>query len=164
MNPEEFKSLLSEMAGLLWQSAAAIMPTQADAQDVVSDAVEKLWRNRERMAGQENPRGFMITVVKRTALDALRHQKRHPQVDIDVTPASAAVDEESVEKASDMALVRQLMLHLPDNQRLVLEMSVFMQLDIEEICSRTGLSTTNVRVLLSRGRKRLRKDFAKYNN
>ena len=160
MNPEEFKSLLSEMAGLLWQSAAAIMPTQADAQDVVSDAVEKLWRNRERMAGLENPRGFMITVVKRTALDALRHQ----QVDIDVTPASAAVDEESVEKASDLALVRQLMLHLPDNQRLVLEMSVFMQLDIEEICSRTGLSTTNVRVLLSRGRKRLRKDFAKYNN
>lgn len=78
MNPEEFKSLLSEMAGLLWQSAAAIMPTQADAQDVVSDAVEKLWRNRERMAGLENPRGFMITVVKRTALDALRHQKRHP--------------------------------------------------------------------------------------
>ena len=69
-----------------------------------------------------------------------------------------------MEKASDLALVRQLMLHLPDNQRLVLEMSVFMQLDIEEICSRTGLSTTNVRVLLSRGRKRLRKDFAKYNN
>lgn len=58
MNPEEFKSLLSEMAGLLWQSAAAIMPTQADAQDVVSDAVEKLWRNRERMAGLENPRGL----------------------------------------------------------------------------------------------------------
>ena len=54
-------------------NAAAIMPTQADAQDVVSDAVEKLWRNRERMAGLENPRGFMITVVKRTALDALRH-------------------------------------------------------------------------------------------
>lgn len=161
MTPSEFKDLVTEMSESLWKAAAALMPSPEEAQDVVADTVEKLWAQRKRLKEVDNVRGYAITAVRRTALDALRSRARHPQTDID--NVSLPVSDRGLEGASDLELVRNLMSKLPDNQRLVLEMTAFQQLDTDEICQRTGLSLSNVRVLLSRARKKLRESFARYN-
>lgn len=161
MTPSEFKDLLAEMSDSLWKAAAALMPSPEEAQDVVADTVEKLWAQRKRLKEVENVRGYAVTAVRRTALDALRARARHPQADID--NVALPVSDRSVDGASDLRLVQELMQTLPDNQRLVIEMTAYQQLDADEICERTGLSLANVRVLLSRGRKKLRDAFAHYN-
>ena len=83
MTPSEFKDLLAEMSESLWKAAAALMPSPEEAQDVVADTVEKLWSQRKRLKEVENVRGYAVTAVRRTALDALRARARHPQADID---------------------------------------------------------------------------------
>lgn len=160
MTSIEFKNLLSEMSESLWKTAAALMPSPEEAQDVVADTVEKLWSQRKRLKEVENVHGYVVTAVRRTALDALRYRARHPQADID--NVALPVSDRVLDGTSDLELVRKLMCKLPDNQRLVLEMTAFQQLEVNEICQRTGLSCSNVRVLLSRARKKLREDFAQY--
>lgn len=55
----------------------------------------------------------------------------------------------------------ELLKRLPENQRTVVVMSAVTGLSNSEISQATGLSAENVRVLLSRGRKKLRELFYK---
>jgi len=52
---------------------------------------------------------------------------------------------------------------LPENQRRVVMLSGIAGLSNSEIKKATGLSDDNVRVLLSRGRKKLRELFSRVN-
>ena len=78
----------------------------------------------------------------------------------DATPAADPDRmEERIDARGDLARVRDLMTRLPENQRLVLTLSAMEGLSNKEIESETGLSKENVRVLLSRGRSKLRSMF-----
>ena len=59
----------------------------------------------------------------------------------------------------DLRLVGKLLDELAPRQRTVVEMSAIRGLDNAEICEATGISDENVRVLLSRGKSRLRSLF-----
>lgn len=167
MTPSEFKRLIMACSDTMWQVAASMMQSPSDAQDVVADTVEKLWRSRSRLDEVENCCGYIVTATRRTALDALRSsQRRGPSIDIDDLPGlgddTVSNPQDNLERISELELVRDMMARLPDNQRKVIELTAFRGLDNTEVATVTGLSVENVRVLLSRGRSKLRSAYRKF--
>lgn len=85
---------------------------------------------------------------------------RYSQVDKDlpseVTPVSA------VELRENVAILREAIKLLPINERKVVLMKAINGMNSDEIAQATGFTTINVRVLLHRGRKRI-KDYLKKN-
>ena len=61
-------------------------------------------------------------------------------------------------------LVRMLIARLPRQQRMVMMLRDVKGCSYEEVERLTGLNAVNVRVLLSRARKKIREEFTKWNN
>ncbi|MDE5849321.1 MAG: RNA polymerase sigma factor, partial [Muribaculaceae bacterium] len=67
-----------------------------------------------------------------------------------------------VERREKVAILRKALKLLPENEREVVMMKAINGMSGDEIAEATGLSTTNVRVLLHRGRKRIKDYMNKY--
>jgi len=148
----------------MYATAVVIMGDGDEASDLVQEAFARLWEKRGEIPDPENPEGYCVTVVKRMSIDRLRRRKTMPQVPIEeVSPPSDTAPERTLYAADELKRLTSLMERLPASQREVLHLSAVAGMDNAEIEKATGLSSVNVRALLSRGRRQLKKLFEKEN-
>lgn len=149
----------------LYAYALTILKDESEAADCLQEAFTKLWEHRHRLDEIGNHAAYAAAIVRNTAVTMAGRQSRRassygselPEVeDISASPGV------SVEAKENAATIGKLLAMLPDNQRRVVMMSAINGLSNSEIHEATGLSDDNVRVLLSRGRKKLRDLFSKY--
>jgi RNA polymerase sigma-70 factor (ECF subfamily) len=70
----------------------------------------------------------------------------------------------STENHDTMHIVKKAMNSLPEQQRMVIQLRDIEECDFDEIAEVTGLSLNNIRVTLSRARKKIRDTLIKINN
>lgn len=144
-----------------------LLRDEDEAADCVQDALIRLWESRSRLAEIEKPEAYCLTAVKRQALDAIRRRGRMQESNVDISnidlPGSLTPHNEAVAR-DDLRLACQLIGQLAPRQREVVELSALSGYDNAEIAAATGISDENIRVLLSRGRSRLRELFRKNRN
>ncbi len=144
-----------------------LLRDEDEAADCVQDALIRLWESRSRLAEIEKPEAYCLTAVKRQALDAIRRRGRMQESNVDISnidlPGSLTPHDEAVAR-DDLRLACQLIGQLAPRQREVVELSALSGYDNAEIAAATGISDENIRVLLSRGRSRLRELFRKNRN
>ena len=81
-----------------------------------------------------------------------------------LTEAQNALPADGRDAKDDAQLVRMLIARLPQQQRMVMMLRDVKGCSYEEVERLTGLNAVNVRVLLSRARKKIREEFTKWNN
>lgn len=147
----------------LYSYAFSILGDENDAEDCLQESYTKLWENRSRLEKVENIAAYATVTVKNIALSMVTRTKmrtspfgENPPEVADSSPSPGLITEEK----EDLRIVGELLRTLPENQRKVVMMSAIGGLTNPEITEATGLSDDNVRVLLSRGRKRLRQLFS----
>lgn len=164
MTEEQFNILTVPLHDKMYACALMLLRESEAAADCVQDAMIRLWESRSRLAEIEKPEAYCITAVKRQALDVIRKRGRMPVQEIEISNIDIPgtyTPHEVVEARDDLQLACTLMNRLAPRQREVVELSALQGLDNAEICKVTGLNDENVRVLLSRGRSRLRELFRK---
>ena len=151
----------------MYACAMMLLRDEDEAADCVQDALIRLWESRSRLAEIEKPEAYCLTAVKRQALDAIRRHGRMQESNVDISnidlPGSLTPHDEAVAR-DDLRLACQLIGQLAPRQREVVELSALSGYDNAEIAAATGISDENIRVLLSRGRSRLRELFRKNRN
>lgn len=144
----------------MYATAVVIMNDRDEASDLVQEAFARLWERREAIPDPEAPEGYCVTVIRRICIDRLRRTSRIQQVPVEsLADISAADTSRRSESADTLRHISRLMHELPQNQQEVLKMSAIAGMDNAEIAQATGLSNVNVRTLLSRGRRQLKKLF-----
>ena len=151
----------------MYACAMMLLRDEDEAADWVQEALIRLWESRSRLAEIEKPEAYCLTAVKRQALDAIRRRGRMQESNVDISnidlPGSLTPHDEAVAR-DDLRLACQLIGQLAPRQREVVELSALSGYDNAEIAAATGISDENIRVLLSRGRSRLRELFRKNRN
>ncbi len=151
----------------MYACAMMLLRDEDEAADCVQDALIRLWESRSRLAEIEKPEAYCLTAVKRQALDAIRRRGRMQESNVDISnidlPGSLTPHDEAVAR-DDLRLACQLIGQLAPRQREVVELSALSGYDNAEIAAATGISDENIRVLISRGRSRLRELFRKNRN
>jgi len=164
MNDIRFKNCVMPLHKTLYAYALTILRDESDAQDCIQDAFTRLWENRDRLGKIDNIGAYAMVTVKNIALTMLSRSRNafSPYGDDppDI-PDSGASPANITEARDDVRQMARLLRELPDNQRKVITLSTMAGLSTSEIKEATGLSEDNVRVLLSRGRKKLRDLFSK---
>lgn len=125
----------------------------------------KLWENRSRLEQLDNVEAYATVTVRNIAVSTLSRRRRRYDRFSDPPPDLADSNPnpvESFENREDIRAVSKMLSRLPENQRKVVVMSAVSGLSNSEIKKATGLSDDNVRVLLSRGRKKLRQLFSNF--
>ena len=139
--------------------AERITGNRDDAADAVQDAFVKLWQQRGRYESASHARGAGMMTVRTTSIDMARRNSR--SADIPVEQAGDAVDETFDDERS---LVYQQVRRIIDNdlsskQRQIIDLREVQGLEFDDIANRLEMSAANVRVELSRARKRVREIY-----
>ncbi len=163
MDTEASKTFLAPLYSRMYAVALAVLGNHDDAADAVQDAVMRLFEMCRRLGegGQvAHPESFAIFVVRNYAIDRLRELSRHRMRSLDDS-GEIAVDGDNSDAVDDFERVRTMMDSLTVNQRKVLEMTAIGGMDAREVAGELNLTENNVRQLLSRARKQLRRLFYK---
>lgn len=163
MNEQEFKNLIMPLHGALYACALVILHDEEDAADCLQDAFTRLWANRNRLGGLENITAYALAITRNLALTMATRSRRNISYfgdDPPDVPDSRISPGDELEGKESLYSALKIMRSLPENQRIVVEMSALSGLSNSEISERTGLTNDNVRVLLSRGRKRIKQLFS----
>ncbi|MET0997426.1 MAG: sigma-70 family RNA polymerase sigma factor [Marmoricola sp.] len=126
-----------------------------EAEDVVQRTFLDVWRNSARYDPAERFAGWVFTIARRRAIDALRG-RRHDVVDVDRLRDLVGEDgREMADRHADAAEVRAALAQLPEHERVVLEMAYFRDLSLVEIAGRLDAPVGTVKSRASRGTRRL---------
>lgn len=150
-----FTTLREQMLSL----AERITGNRDDAADAVQDAFVKLWQQRGRYETTSHAQGAGMMTVRTTSIDMARRNSH--QADVPVEQATDIIEEPgNDERNMAYQQVRRIIdSELSNNQRMIIDMREVQGLDFDEIAARLGMQPANVRVELSRARKRVREIY-----
>jgi RNA polymerase sigma-70 factor (ECF subfamily) len=153
----------------LCRLARSIVGSNAVAEEVVQDTWLAVFRGVDRFEGRSSLRTWLFHIlVNRARTTATRERRTDPGVDPDAdrfdgtgvwssppVPWSEQVDDRlAAEHAAGLA--RELLETLPESQRQVVLLRDVEGLDATDVVDLLGITDGNQRVLLHRGRARLR--------
>jgi len=162
MTATEFNTKVVPMNGKLYRYAFRFLEDSDEAQDAVQEVFVKLWRKREQMKDIRNIEAFAVRITRNYCLDKI---KTTHTVSLDVNDyfkdriSDMSDPQEQLEKSDTMKELGRIVQELPEPQRSVLRMRDVEGYSNEEVGEMLGLTPGNVRVVLSRARKKIRESF-----
>ena len=150
MTTEEFKQEAQAMRPQLINQARRYLGDIDEAEDVVQDALLRLWQMREQLS---SPLVRMAVVVTRNlAIDHLR--RRRPAASLELV---AAEEEPQVDPRTERILT--IVDTLPPLQQTVLRLRHMEDMEMADIAELTGSNEVAVRKTLSRARQAVREKY-----
>lgn len=165
MNADTFKKRLLPFHRKLYCIAFHYLERKDEAEDMVQEAYLKLWERKEDLEAIANIEAFAVKMIRNLCLDRIKSasfQTGRNELSSMHEQASADISE-SYETTDDLLHVKQLIHQLPEQQKQVMQLRHLKECSVEEIEHITGLSAVNIRVLLSRARKKVQEQFKKLN-
>lgn len=151
--------------GRLQSTARRILSDEA-VDDALQDAFVRLWNRRTDLDTENAVEGMAVTAVRNICIDTLRRDavRRHDDIEDNPSAAVAVADDpdEQRERSELYSEVSRLIdRELSERDRRILYLRDRDGWEMEDIALETGLSETNVRVILSRARKTIRQIYQK---
>ena len=139
--------------------AERITGNRDDAADAVQDAFVKLWQQRGRYESTSHAQGAGMMTVRTTSIDLARRNSHRSDV-----PVEQAVDTVEEVTDSERSLAYQQVRYIIDkdlsaNQRAIIDMREVQGMEFDDIAKRMNMTAANVRVELSRARRRVREIY-----
>jgi RNA polymerase sigma-70 factor (ECF subfamily) len=170
---QAFVALVRDHHPTMVRLASAYVPNLAVAEEVVQEAWLGVVRGIERFEGRSSLKTWLYTIVVNRARSAGVREHRETPIDLSGSAEPAeqfAADghwanpptpwteqiEDRLTAAALLDRIRDCLHQLPDGQRQVVTLRDIDGLTPEETCTVLGISEANHRVLLHRGRARLR--------
>lgn len=144
-----------------YRYAVSLLHNYAEAEDLVQDLYERLWRRRLliRMVGF---RQMVMSATRNMAIDRLRERQRRQVSEVEAEPLTHMGN--MVELADSAAIVRELIRSLPEREREVIHLRDVEQMAYEDIAQMLGCAPSAARVAHSRARQKIKDEFTKIMN
>lgn len=160
MNLAVFHQQIAPVRDKLFRFAYRITGSRHEAEDVVQDVLERVWRAPdEQKANVQNWEAWCMTLTRNRSVDKNRSRATRRTDDLDnlrghfapeISPEKTAQSNDTVEN------LRRMMQDLPEKQRLVMHLRDVEELSYDEIAETLQISLEQVKVSLHRARKTMR--------
>ncbi len=165
---ETFHLLIQPYEQQLYRTAFALMKNEAEAEDVVQDAVLKAYRKLASFRGDSKFSTWLIAITLNEARGRLRKENRAPVDSLDAhensgdfTPAALTdwreVPLAALERQELRELIQSAVAELPDAYREIVTLRDVEELSVNETAELLGISISLVKVRLHRARMMLQK-------
>lgn len=159
MTIEEYNKAVDLFADNLYRFVLKSCRVEEMAQDVVQDSFEKLWIKLDNVEAAK-VKSYLFTTAYHTMLDILKKEKKMTDLD-----RSAENELNHSEQYTDLnEVLRDALDRLPEIQRSVILLRDYEGYSYEDIGEVTGLSESQVKVYIYRGRLTLKNYLVKLEN
>lgn len=149
---DALEKIFDGMGGIMRSVAYGIVLNFATADDVVQESFIKIVQNADKFTLFDNGYGWVLTIVRNTALNRLKSEKSKQAVDIDdifdISAPSQDIDTKiTIEKA---------LLHLSERERIVITMKYYEDKTIRQIAGVLNMPFSTVQNTVTVAEKKLR--------
>ena len=140
----------------LYREAYRMLCDQFEAEDAVQNLYLRLWEQREQLDTLIAPEAYCLKMLRNICIDRWRviRQRDEGTLDDEMLVADAPPDNDTKD------FIEHFLAVLPNEHRRVMQMHM-QGMPYDEIATLVGLSEGNIRVIISRIRKRFRDSFYK---
>ena len=159
MQTREIIEILTPYKNKMYRYAMSIVNDSFLAEDVVQEAIIKIWEKKEQFAEIENKEAWAITIVRNLAIDKVRMRKKKETTDIEEVFHISDNDptpDVQMEQSDAIKRVNEIMADLPEMQREIITLRDIEGYTYQEIGDIMELTVDQVKVYLFRARKTLR--------
>ncbi|HTW44211.1 MAG TPA: sigma-70 family RNA polymerase sigma factor [Acidobacteriaceae bacterium] len=166
---ENFHHLIRPYERQIYRTAFALVKNEAEAEDVVQDAVLKAYRKLASFRGDSKFSTWLIAITLNEARGRLRKQGRAMLDSLDAqqaesgdyTPAALTdwreVPLAALEQQEIRALIQQAIAELPDTYREIITLRDVEEMSVNDTATLLGISVSLVKVRLHRARMMLQR-------
>lgn len=147
MTTAEYNDIVEKYADRLYRYILKNVRDTEHSSDLVQESFEKLWRHSREVV-YTKAKSYLFSIAHNTMIDSIRRDKKLIVTDVnDMTLIEVDQDHHDLKEILDMALSK-----LPDIQKSVILLRDYEGYTYEEIGQITGLSESQVKVYIYRGR------------
>jgi RNA polymerase sigma-70 factor (ECF subfamily) len=155
---DPIEALVNKCQSPLLRYALRLVRNEDAARDIVQEAFVRYLNQHRRNGGPCEPSNWLFRVTHNLAVDHIRRDRRTRAGVEQLDPAPAASPPDGRMMADESRRrVETMLARLPENQRAVVALKVFEEKKYREIADITGLSVSNVGLLIHRALKKLAK-------
>jgi RNA polymerase sigma-70 factor (ECF subfamily) len=163
MRLNDFMENILPLKDKLYRFALCIVRNREEAEDIVQEAMIKVWNGNYDTAVLLNPAAYCFTITKHLALDRLRRkdfthdslQKEGEHLAEPATPYSRLNENEQ------WRIVEHLIARLPEEKRMLIQLRDIEGESYKQIAQLLDLSESQVKTNLFRARQELKQLFKK---
>lgn len=163
MDAKEFKQKYMPHYKLLYRVAYSLVHNEQDAEDLLQDLYLKLWRKREMLPADSQTPAYLITMMRHIHYD--QQKLKHLDTSAELSDCIGQVEVKSagtlVEDKDEAEHLTRLIDQLPEKERKVIQLHAVEGHSYDEMEHETGLSQSNLRVIVMRTRNKLKEQFTK---
>jgi RNA polymerase sigma-70 factor (ECF subfamily) len=159
-DPGAYAFLVNKYKKMVFNVALQLMGNREDAEEIAQDAFLKAYQALDRYKGESKFSTWIYRIIYNTAISRLRKKKIDLRsIDDDFTASvnvrSTQSSFQDLQREERKKYLDTALQGLQADESCLIRLFYLEENSIEEICSITGLSASNVKVKLFRARKKL---------
>lgn len=160
MSLDRFLTEVVPVRQKLYRFAFRLLGNEEDAQDIIQDALMKVWGMQEKMAELQNMEAWCMRITRNLALDKIKSRKYRVADELDRAGELPAMHQQSphavTEQNDVMEKVHVAINALPEKYRTILQLRDIDGHSYQEIAEILDIDMNDVKVNLHRARKTVR--------
>lgn len=158
MDSAKFKDIYMPFHKQLYKVGYGLTRNQQDAEDLLQDVYLRLWKKRDKLPPQSASIGYLSVMMRNLFIEQqrLRCISAETELKLKCDPPSEDNPEQQAIRKNESERTMRLIKELPPRERMVIEARALEDKSYEEIERYTGISSANIRQLMTRARKKLR--------
>ena len=147
--------LLKPAHSLAWR----ILRNEAEAEEVIQEAILKLWRSSDSFEGNSSLRTYFFKIVMRECYSCIKLKKQHEQIET-IFKNESEISSFEIDLKMHQDMVQQALDSLTSKQRMALVLWAFHDMTAPEIGDVMELNKNAVDQLLWRAKSSFREKLA----
>ena len=162
MDAQEFKQRFMPHHRLLYRVAYQLTANVQDAEDLLQDLYLKLWQKRDELPDEAMKQAYLVTMMRHLFVDQRRLKRLDTsELKEDASPPDERSLDRQIDSRDEATKMEGLISQLPERDGKIIRMHLVEERSYEEIEQDTGLSQSNIRIIVMRTRKKLKQQFIK---
>ncbi|WP_289054548.1 RNA polymerase sigma factor [Carboxylicivirga marina] len=159
-----FAQLIDKYQHMAYTLANSIVKNKQEAEEVTQDAFYKAYKALDKFKGDAEFSTWLYRIIYNTAISKMRGRKAetsdldNKEVEKQETP-SFSDNLNRLEQKERKVILKKALSKLKEQDAFIIILYYYKEQSIEEIEQATGLSKSNVKIKLHRGRKQLQKEL-----
>lgn len=160
MQQEQLKKIVFQYKDHIYRLALSIMKNQAEAEDVLQDVFIRCWEKRHKLKDETKIKAYLMQTTRNRCLDLLKKSSKNQEINATTYYEQSFLTCDNYDEKEKLKLVESLINQLPEINQTILHLRETEQLEYTQIARITDLKIENVRTILSRTRKTLKKQVS----